>query len=101
MTDFETEKVFCKNNKHVLIVECLFAKGSTANVVAQLLKLPPLLQEQQLLYIKATYSNSERFGSQPKSGNFNKLQTIICQVFWARTSHTHSDGDIRDLVYIL
>ncbi len=43
----------------------------TAN--AELLKLRPLLQEQQLICIKATYLNSELFGSYPKSGIFNKL----------------------------
>ncbi len=31
MTDFETEYVFCKDNRLVLIVECLCAKASTAN----------------------------------------------------------------------
>ncbi len=36
----------------------------------ELLKLRPLLREQQLICIKATYSNSERFGSYTK--NFNK-----------------------------
>ncbi len=36
MTDFETEYVFCKDNRLVLIVECLFAKASTANSVARL-----------------------------------------------------------------
>ncbi len=73
MTDFETEYVFCKDNRLVLIVECLFAKASTANAELQLSKLRPLLREQQLICIKATYSISERFGSHPKSGNFNKL----------------------------
>ncbi len=32
MNDFETEYVFCKDNWLVLIVECLFAKASTASV---------------------------------------------------------------------
>ncbi len=32
----------------------------------KLLKLRPLLREQKLICIKATYSNSERFGSYPK-----------------------------------
>ncbi len=59
MTDFKTEYVFCKDNRLVLIVECLFAKASTANAGAELLKLRPLLREQQLPYIKATYSKSE------------------------------------------
>ncbi len=63
MTDFETEYVFCKDNRLVLIVECLFAKASTANAELELLKLRPLLREQQLICIKATYSNTERFGS--------------------------------------
>ncbi len=58
MTDFETEYVFCKDNRLILIVECLFAKASTANAVLELLKLRPLLQEQQLICIKATYSKS-------------------------------------------
>ncbi len=65
MTDFETERVFCKDNRLVLIGECLFAKVSTVNA--------ELLREHQLIYIKATYSNARRFGSYPKSGNFSKL----------------------------
>ncbi len=55
--------VFCKDNRLVLIVECLFAKANTANAGAELLKLRPLLREQQLPYIKATYSKSERLVS--------------------------------------
>ncbi len=39
----------------------------------ELLKLRPLLPEQQLICIKATYSNTERFDSYPKCGFFNKL----------------------------
>ncbi len=39
----------------------------------ELLKLRPLLREQQLICIKATYSTTERFDSYPKSGYFNKL----------------------------
>ncbi len=46
MTDFETEYVFCNDNRLVLIVECLSAKASTANAGAELLKLHPLLWEQ-------------------------------------------------------
>ncbi len=68
MTDFETEYVFCKDNRLVLIVECLFAKASTAMAGA-----PPSYVEQQLICIKATNSNSERFVSSPKSDKFNKL----------------------------
>ncbi len=73
MTDFEAEYAFCKDNRLVLIVECLFAKASNANAGAELLKLRPLLREQQLICINVTYSKSERFDSYPKSGNFNKL----------------------------
>ncbi len=83
MTNFE-EYVFCKSRGMFICKD----------------NLRPLLREQQLICLKATYSKSERFGSYPKSGNFNKLYKIICQVFWAKTSHTHS-GDIRDLFYIL
>ncbi len=45
-------------------MECLFAKSSTANAGAELLKLRPRLREHQLIFIKATYSNvgSLRFG---------------------------------------
>ncbi len=32
MNDFETEYIFCKDHWLVLIVECLFAKASTASV---------------------------------------------------------------------
>ncbi len=51
MTDFETEYVFCEYIWLVLIVECLFAKASTANAGAELLKLRPLLREKQLIFI--------------------------------------------------
>ncbi len=49
MTDFETEYVLCKDNRLVLIVECLFTKASTANAGDELLKLRPLLREHQLI----------------------------------------------------
>ncbi len=73
MAGFETEYAFCKDNRLVLIVECLFAKASTANAELELLKLRPLLWEHQFICIKATYSNTGHFGSYPKSGNLNKL----------------------------
>ncbi len=41
MSDFETEYVFCKDSRLVLIVECLFAKASTANAEAPALEAPP------------------------------------------------------------
>ncbi len=41
MTDFETEYVFCKDNRLVLIVACLFVKDSTANMGARALEAPP------------------------------------------------------------
>ncbi len=69
MTDFETEYLFCKDNRLVLIVECLFAKASTANAGAELLKLRPVLRKKQLICIKATYSKS----AWHSRGNFNKL----------------------------
>ncbi len=49
MTDSETEYVFCKDYRLVLM-ECLFTEASTANVGAELLKLRPLLREQQLIF---------------------------------------------------
>ncbi len=49
----ETEYVFCKDNRLVLIVGCLFAKASTAIAELELLKLRPLLWEQQLICIKS------------------------------------------------
>ncbi len=57
MTDFETEYVFCKDNRLVRIMECLFVKASTANVGAELLKLRLLHREHQLICIQATHSN--------------------------------------------
>ncbi len=54
MTDFEAEYAFCKDNRLVLIGECLFAKASNANAGAELLKLRPLLREQQLICINVT-----------------------------------------------
>ncbi len=41
MTDFEMEYVFCKDNRLVLIVECLFTKVNTANAGARALEAPP------------------------------------------------------------
>ncbi len=69
MTDFETEYVFCKDYWLVLIVECLFAKASTANASASTL----FSGRNSSFSFKATYSISERLGSYSKSGNFNKL----------------------------
>ncbi len=54
--------VFCKDYCLVLIVKCLFAKASTANAGAELLKLRPRLREHQLIFIKATYSNTGHLG---------------------------------------
>ncbi len=51
MTEFETEYVFCKGKWLVLIMEFWFAKTSTANAGAELLKLHPLLRDQQLIFI--------------------------------------------------
>ncbi len=61
-------------------MNCLFAKACSTNAGAKLLKLRPLLREQQLILFKATYSKSEHLGSYPKSGKFNKLYKIICQL---------------------
>ncbi len=41
MTDFETEYVFCKDNRLVLITECLFAKANTAYARAWAFEAPP------------------------------------------------------------
>ncbi len=41
MTDFEMEYFFCKDNRLVLIVECLFVKDNTANAGARALEAPP------------------------------------------------------------
>ncbi len=54
MTDFETKYVFCKDNRLVLIMESLFAKAALLMQELELLKLRPLLREQQLICIKAT-----------------------------------------------
>ncbi len=66
-------------------MDCLFVKASTANAGAELLKLRPLLREQQLILINATYSNTERFGSYPKRGSIfwyiyslQNIQNILC-----------------------
>ncbi len=72
MTDFETEYVFCKDNRLVLC-NVYLQRLALLMPELELLKLRPLLREHQLICIKATYSNTERFGSYPKSGNFNKL----------------------------
>ncbi len=47
MTDF-IEIFYKDKDRLVLIGECLFVKASTANAELELLKLRPLLREQQL-----------------------------------------------------
>ncbi len=81
MTDFETEYVFCTNNRLALIVECLFAKASTVNAGAELLKLRPLLREHQLICIKATYSNQSVLAHTLKVPILTSYKKILCQVF--------------------
>ncbi len=46
MIEFKTEYVLCKYNRLVLIVECLFAKASTANAKAWALEAPPSSPEE-------------------------------------------------------
>ncbi len=41
MIDFETQYIFCKDNRLVRIMECLFAKASTPNAWAWALEAPP------------------------------------------------------------
>ncbi len=69
MIDFETEYIFCKDNRLVLIVQRL----ALLMLELKFLKLRPLYREHQLICIKASYSKSTHFGSYPKSDNFNKL----------------------------
>ncbi len=63
MTDFETEYVFCKDNRLVLIVECLFAKASTANAGA-LEALPFSLGATAHLHLKQ-HTKISAFGLTP------------------------------------
>ncbi len=50
------DKEFCKDNRLVLIVGCLFVKASLLMLELELFKLRPLHWEHQLICIKATYS---------------------------------------------
>ncbi len=81
ITDFETEYIFCKDNRLVLIGECLFIKTSTAYVGAWALETPPSSPGATAhLHLKLN-SKSASFGSYLKNGNFNKLQKIICGAY--------------------
>ncbi len=51
MTDFETEYIFCKDNRLVLIVEFVLQRLALLMLELELLKLRPLLREQQLICI--------------------------------------------------
>ncbi len=79
--------VFCKDNRFVLIVERLFVCEAWA------LEAPPSSERgpgaPAHLHLKG-HTKTVRFGSYPKSGNFNKLLKIIYGVFWAKITHTHS-----------
>ncbi len=57
------QSVFCKDNRLVLIVKCLFAKASSANEGGWALEAHLHLKQHTQIYIH-TYT---------KSGNFNKL----------------------------
>jgi len=52
------------------------------------------------LYLKGWFIMISLLSVWAKSENFNKLYKHICGVFWAETSHTHSE-DTRYLFYIL
>ncbi len=81
------EYVFCKDNRLVLIMECLFVKASTANVSSW---SSALFTGSTSSFAYTQMHTQISFGSYSKSGNFTKLYTIICRVCWAKISHTHS-----------
>ncbi len=58
----------------------------------ELLKLRPLLWEQQLICIKATYSKSARLDSYPKSVHFNKLLTKLSVGYFELNLHIYALG---------
>ncbi len=58
----------------------------------ELLKLRPLLREQQLICIKATYSNTERFDSYPKSGHLTSYKKKKYVWYFELKLHIHTLG---------
>jgi len=55
------------------MVECLFAKKTLVLPELELLKFRPLPRSTSSFAFKGTDTEMVRFGSYPKSGNFNKL----------------------------
>ncbi len=83
--------VFCKDYCLVLIVKCLFAKASTANAGAELLKLRPRLREHQLIFIKATYSNTGHLGHTLKVAILTSYKKVSVGYFELKL-HIHTLG---------
>ncbi len=91
MTDFKTEYVFCKDNRFVLSVECLFAKPSTAN-------MRELSSWSSALFFRSNSSSALKQHTQIKSVLAHTLKVAILTsykklsvgFFLAKTSHTHS-----------
>ncbi len=88
--------VFCKDNRLVLIVECLFVKANLALLLPELelLKLRPLLREQQLICIKAALN--QRIWAHtlkvPILTSYKNLSVGYSELKF----HIYSSGDIRD-----
>ncbi len=97
MTDFETEYVFCKDNRLVLIGQCLFAKASTANAGAWALEAPPSsLGATAHLHLKKYTQNQHVWAHTLKVAILTHYKNV--SVGYIELKHS---GDIRDLFYIL
>ncbi len=72
-------------------MECLFAKASTANAELELLKLRPLLREQQLICIKATHSNQHVLDRTLKVAILTSYKKLSVRYFELKC-HIHTLG---------
>ncbi len=76
MTDFETEYIFCKDNRLVLIEECLFIKASTAYAGAWALEAPPFSPGATAHLSLKQHSKSASFGSYLKKAILTSYKNV-------------------------
>jgi len=101
MTDFEKECVFCKDNWLVLIVECLFAKASTANAGAWALEAPPSSPGAKANFHLKQYTQYQSVWAHTLTVASLTSYTKLSVEYFELKLHIHTLGTSETYFYIL